>query len=124
VIRFSTNNDADKSGGWLAAGGLVGAALASTCCVVPVVLVTIGVTGAWIGKLSALERYNPIFAALALLCIGFGFWRVYLPRDGDCGEDGACGTGRSRAITKAVLWIAATLTLIALTTDWWAPLFY
>jgi len=26
--------------------------------------------------------------------------------------------------TKAALWLAAVLTMVALTTDWWAPLFY
>jgi mercuric ion transport protein len=110
--------------GWLAAGGLAGAALASACCVVPLLLVTLGATGAWIGKLTALEPYNPIFSAIALICIGVGFWRVYFRRERDCGEGGICVTGRSGAITKAILWVAALVTVTALTTSWWAPLFY
>ena len=97
---------------------MLGALLASCCCVVPLVLVSIGVSGAWIGNLTALEPYSPIFAAVALLCIGLGFWHVYFR------QVGACATKRSIKITKAVLWIAAVLTLVALTTKWWAPLFY
>lgn len=104
--------------GWFATGGMIGALLASSCCVVPLVLVSIGVSGAWIGNLTALEPYSPIFAAVALLCIGLGFWHVYFRKGG------ACATRQSVRITKAVLWLAAVLTLIALTTNWWAPLFY
>jgi mercuric ion transport protein len=113
-----------RADGWLAAGGLLGAVLASSCCVVPLLLVTLGVSGAWIGKLTALEPYSPLFAVLALLCIGLGFWHVYFRRPADPCEASACAPGRSRVITKAVLWIAAVVVIVALTTGWWAPLFY
>ena len=103
---------------WFATGGLIGALLTSSCCVLPLVLVSIGLSGAWIGHLTALEPYSPLFAAIALLCIGLGFWHVYV------GNGGACGTKRSVLITKMALWLAAVLMLIALTTGWWAPLFY
>jgi mercuric ion transport protein len=102
----------------LATGGMVGALLASSCCVIPLVLVSVGISGAWIGKLTALEPYSPIFAAVALLCIGLGFGHVFFR------QSGACGTRRFVRVTKALLWLAAVLTLIALTTGWWAPLFY
>ena len=46
--------------GALAAGGLA-AILASTCCLGPLVLITLGFSGAWIGNLTALEPYRPIF---------------------------------------------------------------
>lgn len=108
---------ADRTG-WFATGGMIGALLASSCCVVPLVLVSIGVSGAWVGNLTTLEPYSPIFAAVALLCIGLGFWHVYFR------QAGACAAKRSVKITKVVLWLAAVLTLIALTTNWWAPLFY
>jgi mercuric ion transport protein len=113
-----------RGGRWLAAGGITGALLASSCCVVPLVLVTLGVSGAWIGNLTALEPYKPIFAAVALLCIGFGFWHVYFRAKSECADGSSCAVAPSRAITKTVLWLAAALTVIALTTDWWAPLFY
>jgi mercuric ion transport protein len=97
---------------------MLSALLASSCCVIPLVLVGIGLSGAWIGNLTRLEPYSGIFAGIALLCIGLGFWQVYFR------QAGACATKRSVMVTKAVLWLAAILTLIALTTSWWAPLFY
>lgn len=44
--------------GALLAGGLA-ALLASTCCLGPLVLVTLGFSGAWIGNLTALEPLPP-----------------------------------------------------------------
>ena len=46
--------------GFLAAGS-VAAILASTCCLGPLILVLLGFSGAWIGSLSVLEPYRPMF---------------------------------------------------------------
>jgi len=43
------------------AGGIIGALVASSCCIVPLVLFSLGVGGAWIGNLTALaptSRYS------------------------------------------------------------------
>lgn len=64
--------DSGARTGWFATGGLIGAILASSCCIVPLVLVTIGVSGAWIGTLTALEPYKPLFAGATLI---FSGWR-------------------------------------------------
>jgi len=52
--------------GALATGG-VAALLASTCCLGPLVLAALGVSGAWIGNLTALEPYRPLFLGAALV---------------------------------------------------------
>ena len=56
----------DKGTGWIATAALVGAGLASACCVVPLVLVTLGISGAWIANLTALEPFKPYVAAVTL----------------------------------------------------------
>ncbi len=61
----------------LATGGVLGALAASSCCIVPLVLFTLGVGGAWIGNLTALAPYQPLFAALTLGFLGAGFYLVY-----------------------------------------------
>src|SRR6266481_210174 len=50
-----------KREGLLAAGGVIGAIAASSCCILPLVLFTLGISGAWIGNLTALAPYQPIF---------------------------------------------------------------
>ena len=109
--------------GWFAAGGIVGAILASSCCVAPLALLLLGVSGAWIGNLTALEPFKPWFAAVALIFIGLGSWQVYFRRR-DCADDSFCARPRSVMLIKTALWIATGLVIVALTTDWWAPYFY
>jgi mercuric ion transport protein len=120
----STRKTPADGGWWLAAGGIVGALLASSCCIVPLVLVTLGVSGAWIGNLSALAPYNPLFVAITLACLAGGFWHVYLRRRPACLPGSQCARPSSAMFTKTALWTATALVLAAMTMSWWAPLFY
>lgn len=108
----------------LAAGGAIGALLASSCCVAPLLLVTLGVSGAWIGNLTALAPYKPYFLAASVPLLGTAFWYVYFKPRRACGEDAGCTPAASNRVTKTVLWLAAGLALLAATVNLWAPLFY
>ncbi len=110
--------------GWLAAGGVIGALLASSCCLVPLVLVMLGVSGAWIGNLTVLEPYKAWFVAATLVFLALGFWQVYVRPQRECEEGSYCARPESALITKAALWIATILVAMAITIGWWAPLFY
>jgi mercuric ion transport protein len=107
-----------------AIGSVVGAVLASSCCVVPLVLVTLGASGAWIGNLSALDPYKGYFAAITVMFLAAGYWQVYRKQKVDCEDGSYCASPSSSRVTRAALWIATVLVLSALTIDWWAPLFY
>ena len=110
--------------GLLATGGVVGAILASACCVAPLLLLMLGVSGVWIGNLTALEPYKPLFATVALIFIGMGFWLVYFKTKPACDDGSYCARPESALITKAALWFSTVLVGLALTINWWAPLFY
>ena len=112
------------SGRFAAAAGVVGAVLASSCCVVPLVLVTLGVSGAWIGNLSALDPYTNYFSVVTIAFLGAGFWQVYFKNNAACADGSYCAKPISGRITKAALWISTLLVLSALTIEWWAPYFY
>ena len=60
----------------MAAGGLLGALAASSCCIVPLVLFALGVSGAWIGNLTRLAPYQPCFIVATLGFLGAGYWLV------------------------------------------------
>jgi mercuric ion transport protein len=61
----------DRTGsGALLVGGLA-AILASTCCLGPLVLVALGLSGAWIGNLTLLEPYRPLFITGSLVAVLF-----------------------------------------------------
>lgn len=110
--------------GWFAAGGVAAAVLASSCCIGPLALLSLGVSGAWIGNLTALEPLKPVFAAVALLFIGLGVWQVYFRPHTICEPGSVCARPGSALFTKTALWSATVLVLAAITIDWWAPLFY
>lgn len=110
--------------GWLATGALIGAGLASACCVVPLLFVTLGISGAWIANLTALEPYKPYVGALTLALLGLGFWHVYLKPKPPCEDGSYCARPQSARTTKVVLWLGLAIVILALSIDWWAPLFY
>lgn len=114
----------DRRKGWFATGGVIGAILASTCCIAPLVLLTLGISGAWIGNLTALEPYKPIFAGVALVFIGLGFRQVYFKAKPACEDGSYCARQQSALITKSALWLSTVLVALALTINWWAPFFY
>lgn len=124
VAPRASQQPEDRRKTWFAAGGAIGAVLASTCCIVPLLLLTLGVSGAWMGNLTLLEPYRPISAGIALVFIGLGFRQVYFKARPVCEEGSYCARPESSVITKTVLWLSTVLVLLALTIDWWASYFY
>jgi mercuric ion transport protein len=98
----------------LSVGGILAALGAATCCVVPFALFFAGISGAWIGNLTALKPYQPLFVALAVGCLGAGFYFVYRkPKASECVEGSYCARPSSRRMTKIGLWAATVLIIVA-----------
>src|SRR5258708_39571429 len=88
----------------VATGGLLAAVAASSCCIVPLLLFSLGVSGAWIGNLTRLAPYQPIFVAMTLACLGYGYWLVWRAPRTACAEDAACSPPPpNRVVTIALL---------------------
>lgn len=118
---FKTANDenaATSAGGdrtWLAvAGGLVGAIGVASCCVVPLLLFTLGISGAWIGNLTAFAPYQPIFVAFAAAALLYGFVHVYRRPARQCDDGSYCASPASTRILKIALWATTLLVIAAL----------
>lgn len=122
--RLEAPDAAKTRSRWFATGGIIGAVLASSCCIVPLVLVTLGVSGAWIGNLTALEPYKPLFVVVTLAFLAGGFWYVYGRQQPECVDGSYCARPESALTTKSVLWVATIIVVLAMTLQWWAPLFY
>jgi mercuric ion transport protein len=105
---------------WLAFGGILGALGASTCCILPLGLTLLGISGAWMGNLRAMAPYQPFFILLAMSSIGYGLYRVY--RKPVCDEGKACARPINGNIVKISLWAGSTLVIAALTFPLWFPL--
>ncbi len=108
--------------GALAAGGLA-ALLASACCLGPLVLVLLGFSGAWIGNLTALEPYRPLFIGAALVSMFFAWRRIHRPAS-QCTPGEACAIPRVRRTYRIIFWVVAALVLVALVFPYVLPVFY
>lgn len=106
----------------LAAGGLLGALAASSCCILPLILFGLGVSGAWIGNFTRLAPYQPYFLAAALVCLGSGAGLAYRTTRKACAEGEACARPLSGRLIKASLITAALLILAAVGFDLLGPL--
>ncbi len=105
-----------------AAGGVLGAVAASSCCIVPLVLFSAGAGGVWIGNLTALAPYQPIFLVIAFGFLGYGFYLVYRKPKPACDADAACASPVSDRVVRGALWSATVLAGAALAFPWYAPL--
>lgn len=115
-------SEPQKARGVLLAGGLA-AILASSCCLGPLILVMLGVSGAWIGNLSALEPYRPLFIGAALVAMFFAYRAIFRPAQA-CGPGDVCAAPQAKTSYKIIFWVVAALVVVALSFPYVVPLFY
>lgn len=96
----------------LALAGLFGAFAASSCCILPVLLFSLGISGAWIANFTQLAPYQPIFVAATVALLGSGYWLVYRLSRRACPGDQACARPLPKRFVLVVL-VAATIIVIA-----------
>ena len=103
---------------------LIAAALAavgaSICCVGPFVLLMLGVGGAWIGNLTALEPYRPIFIGITLIFLGLAFRKLYLVPQA-CPPGTPCANLTTLRNQRLVFWFVTILLIALLAFPWYAP---
>src|SRR6266404_4769477 len=103
-----------------AAGGVLGAVAASSCCLLPLLLFTLGASGPWIGTLVLLAPYQPYFIAVAVGCLGCGYWLSHRSSNRQCVA--ACSTRSASKFVKPALTVATILVVAAIAFDFLAPL--
>lgn len=89
-----------------AVASMVSAAIASACCIGPVVLVLLG-AGTFGALLGSLEPYRPIFIGITTVFLGFSFYGAYRPMK-DCET---CSPA-SRRRRKRAVWVAALVVAV------------
>ena len=104
-----------------AVGGGIGALAASSCCILPVILFSLGIGGAWIGNFTQLAPYQPYFIAATLAFIGAGYWLVYRSSKIACTAGEACAGPLSNRLVKIALIAATVIVIAAWAFDYVAP---
>lgn len=121
------SNIADTNGnkngrGVLLAGGLA-ALLASACCLGPLVLITLGFSGAWIANLVSLEAYQPVFIGAALMALFFAGKRIWRPAT-QCAPGEICAVPRVKRAYKILFAGVCALVVLVLLFPFIAHWFY
>ena len=100
----------ERSGNWRLGAAVVTAVAASACCLGPLVLLGLGISSAWISRLTALEPYRPLFIGLTLVFLGYAFYGVYRkPAAESCEPGSTCAHPRAPTINKIALWVVTIL---------------
>jgi mercuric ion transport protein len=111
-----------------AKSGLVGGALAgigaSLCCLGPLALVSLGVSGAWISNLTQLQPYRWLFVIAALGFMGYAWKKIYRPPAAECEPGSQCALRQANRLYRPVFWMVSALVLAAIVFPYFAPLFY
>lgn len=112
AVDAKSNESADgASKGLLALGGF-GAVLVSACCVLPFVLVALGLGGAWLGSLHALYPYRWIFIGAAAVALFFAWRRLYRPQT-ECAEGEACAVPTVKRTYRVLFWVITGLVALS-----------
>ena len=108
------------------AGGVLAAIVASVCCLGPLVLVTVGISGAWISNLTALEPYRPVFIGVALVFMALAYRQIFMkaPQPEACAPGTLCALAETNRRYKVMFWGVSVLVLLALAFPFFIPLFY
>jgi mercuric ion transport protein len=101
----------------------VAAVIGSLCCVAPLVLLGLGISGAWISQLTALEPYRPIFIGVMLLFIGLAFRQLYIV-PARCAPGEACANPRLQRRQRQIFWIVDVGLTALIAFPWYAPFIF
>ena len=96
---------------------------ASLCCVAPLVLLSLGIGGAWISSLTALEPYRPVFILITLGFLGWAFYKLYVvPRR--CAPGEACALPRVLRNQRIIFWVVTVILLALIAFPWYGTVFF
>lgn len=111
-----------RSTTWPQLGAVLAALGASLCCVAPLLLISIGVGGAWMSSLTALAPYRPLFGIATVALLALACWRLYR-READCAPGAFCANPAIKRRQRLIFWLIAIPVLALLSFPWYAPAF-
>ncbi len=123
IVRTGEPANADKSG-WTATGiSVLGALVLTSCCILPLVLVSFGITGVFLGQMASLYQYKWITFSISAAFLAYGFWKSYRPAVVENCADGACERPINKTLMRSFLWGAAAVMSVAIVFPYISPYF-
>jgi len=97
--------------------GLIAAIVAAFCCLVPIIILSLGLSSAWVSTLAPLNAYRPLAIIITLVCIGFAYWKLYHSKS-SCQEKTDCATTKARQRSKVLFWCVSIIAVLLLISPW------
>ncbi len=103
---------------WLLVLAVMTSLTASLCCIGPLLLITLGISGAWMSTLMGIEAWYPLLASVSIGLVVVAGWQLLQPQ--------RCKFSRQVQATKlpalqqsASFVLALVLTLVLLSSEYW-----
>ncbi len=106
-------------------GGLLAGIAASVCCVGPLILLLLGLGGAWVSYLTILEPYRPVFIVIAVIALSIAYLRIYRSKpEESCKEGKACAIPKVSRLYKRLFIGVVIVLIISVTSPYLIPIIY
>ena len=105
-----------ETSSWLNIGAILAAVGASACCVGPFLFLSLGMGGAWLSSLTAMEPIRPFFIILTLVFMVLGYRKLYLTPT-CCEDDTRCVSDAQRK-QRLIFWLVSAFILLLLAFPW------
>ena len=102
--------------------GILAAIGASVCCVGPLILLLLGIGGAWVGTLTTFEPVRPYLMAATFAFLAVAFYRLYLAPQ-VCKPNTPCADQGTQKRQRVIFWTASVLIVCLLALPSVAPMF-
>jgi mercuric ion transport protein len=116
VTENTSENSQSKT--TLIAGILAGMG-ASACCVGPLLLLSLGISGSWIGYLSDMEAYRPYLTVITLIFMGLAFRKLYLVPQ-QCAIGTPCASPSYMKKQRIIFWLVSAFIFLMITFPYYA----
>lgn len=111
-VECSCRGSASRLARWSTAAGLLSAiGVCAACCLLPFMLITLGITSAWVGMLDDLAPFKWYFLITALSLLGYGFYVTYFSARRSCDSGAQCTRLASMKTIRLGLWLGLLLVL-------------
>lgn len=92
---------------------------ASACCLGPLLLLSLGISGTWIGSLTSMEPYSPIFSAVTIILIAIVFYHLYISTP-KCKEGELCSDKSVIRKQRMIFWVVSCILLLVISFQYYA----
>ena len=102
---------------------VIATAVASLCCIAPLILLALGVSGVWISTLTQWELLRPIGVIVAIIFLILAYWKLYTaPKQ--CANTKSCAAPLILRRQRQIFWVIVTVVILLLAFPWYAFMFY